>query len=136
MRPGLFVRSGVFTKMLTLGLGGVTSVFPVANAVSQERSFTNASQQEADYRVIAARCGTPAFEKNFTRQSRAAVSAGLVSTTRDAAAVEKSITALRRSPLALVSASSDCPAQLAQLGAVQRQRSGLVKAPGKLPSKP
>ncbi|MEJ8859648.1 hypothetical protein WKW79_34165 [Variovorax robiniae] len=107
-------------KSLGLGLGGVKSVFPVANAVSQEQSFTNAVQQEADYRVIAARCGTPAFEKNFSRLSRAAVSAGLVSNTRDAAAVEKSITALRRSPLALVSASSDCPAQLAHLETVQR----------------
>ncbi|MEJ8851905.1 hypothetical protein [Variovorax rhizosphaerae] len=135
MQPGLFVRSGVLMKMLALSLG-VMSLFPVSDAASQERMSTNAIQQEADYRVIAARCGTPAFEKKFSRQSRAAVSAGLVSTTRDAAAVEKSITALRRSPLTLVSASSDCPAQLAQLETVQRQRSGLVKAPGKLPSKP
>jgi len=124
------VRSGVLIRKLVLGLPVLALCLPV-DAVAQERTPINPVQQEADYRVIAARCGTPAFEKKFSRQSRAAVSAGLVSTTRDAAAVEKSITALRRSPLALVTASSDCPAQLAQLDAVQRQRSGIAKRPGK-----
>ncbi|MEJ8852583.1 hypothetical protein [Variovorax rhizosphaerae] len=129
------MRSSAFIRMLALGLA-VSALCPLADALAQERTPTNALQQEADYRVIAARCGTPAFEKKFSRQSRAAVSAGLVSTTRDAAAVERSITALRRSPLALVAASSDCPAQLAQLEAVQKQRSELVKRPGNAPSKP
>jgi len=93
-------------------------------------------QQEADYRVIAARCGTPAFEKAFTRQSRAAVAAGLVSPTRDSAAVETTITAHRRNSLVLVAASTACPAHLAQLEAIQRQRSALLKHSRKSVSTP
>ena len=54
--------------------------------------------------MIAARCGTPAFEKVFYKQSKAAVAAGLVSKNRDAAQVEKNITGLRRSPFVLVAA--------------------------------
>jgi len=85
-----------------------------------------AEQQEADYRVIAARCGTPAFEKAFFNQSRAAVNAGLVSKNRPAADVEKTITALRRSPFVLVAAPTDCPAQLKQLAELQKNRSALI----------
>jgi hypothetical protein len=85
-----------------------------------------AEQQEADYRVIAARCGTPAFEKAFFNQSRAAVNAGLISKNRPAADVEKSITALRRSPFVLVAAPTDCPAQLKQLSELQKSRSALI----------
>ena len=93
-------------------------------------------QQEADYRVIAARCGSPAFEKTFFKQSKAAVSAGLFSKTRTPAEVEKTITALRRSPFVLVAAPSDCPAQLIQLAALQKSRSTVVRtsrahAPGR-----
>lgn len=79
-------------------------------------------QQEADNRVIAARCGTPAFEKAFYKQSRAAVAAGLVVPHRDPALVEKSITALRRNPVVLVGAQSDCPEQLARLRSIQKER--------------
>lgn len=89
----------------------------------------SAEQLEADYRVIAARCGTPAFEKAFFFHSRAAVAAGLVVKGREPAEVEKTITALRRSPFVLVAAPGDCPAQLAMLKDVQKNRSaGLGKA--------
>jgi hypothetical protein len=87
-------------------------------------------QEEADYRVIAARCGTPAFEKAFMKQSMAAVSAGLVSSGRHStpADTEKAITALRRSPFVLVAASADCKEQLARLAELQKSRSGVVKS--------
>ena len=82
-----------------------------------------AEQQEADYRVIAARCGTPAFEHAFYKQSRAAVAAGVVVKNRDPVEVEKAITAMRRSPVVLVASNSECPDQLKQLADVQKQRS-------------
>jgi hypothetical protein len=84
-------------------------------------------QQEADYRVIAARCGTPAFEKAFFKDSKAAVAAGLISKGRDPAEVEKRITSLRRNPFVLVAASADCPAQLVQLKELQKSRSGSIR---------
>ena len=96
-----------------------------------------AEQQEADYRVIAARCGTPAFERAFYNQSRAAVAAGLVNKNRPPADVEKIVTALRRSPFVLVAANADCPAQLEQVADLQKSRSELIrtsrgrKSPGK-----
>lgn len=83
-------------------------------------------QQEADYRVIAARCGTPAFEKAFYKQSRAAVSAGLVIKNRDPVQVEKTITSLRRSPFVLVATQADCAAELQRLAEVQKARGALV----------
>jgi len=86
-----------------------------------------AEQQEADYRVIAARCGTPAFEKTFYNQSRAAVAAGLVNRNRPPADVEKTVTALRRSPFVLVAAQADCPAQLKQLADLQKSRSEVIR---------
>lgn len=86
-----------------------------------------AEQREADSRVIAARCGTPAFERAFFRQSTTAVKAGLVSKTRPPADVERSITALRRSAFALVASTSDCPVQLAQLSSLMKTRSSLLK---------
>jgi hypothetical protein len=88
-------------------------------------------QQEADYRVIAARCGTPAFERRFYHQSRAAVAAGLVSSNPDTAAVERTITSLRRSPFVLVATSTDCKAQLTQLAAIQKQRGNLRPVKGR-----
>ncbi|MBB3177210.1 hypothetical protein [Variovorax sp. Sphag1AA] len=85
-------------------------------------------QQEADYRVVAARCGTPAYEKAFFNQSKAAVAAGLVSKNRPPADVEKTITALRRSPFVLVAAPADCPAQIKQLDELRSSRSALLKS--------
>ena len=86
-------------------------------------------QQEADHRVVAARCGTPAFEKAFTRQSRAMVAAGLVGSTKDPVAAEKMITTLRRNPYRLIATPADCRAELAALAALQKQRARLVKTP-------
>ncbi|SEA95591.1 hypothetical protein [Variovorax sp. YR216] len=85
-------------------------------------------QQEADYRVVAARCGTPAYEKAFFNQSKAAVAAGLVSKNRPPAEVEKTIATLRRSPFVLVAAPADCPAQIKQLDELRSTRSALLKS--------
>lgn len=85
-------------------------------------------QQEADYRVIAARCGTPAFEKAFYKQSRAAVAAGLVVKNRDPVQVEKTITSLRRSPVVLVATQADCAAELKRLAEVQKHRGETLRS--------
>lgn len=85
-------------------------------------------QLEADYRVIAARCGSPAFEKAFFNDSKAAVVAGLVSKGRNPVDAEKAIAALRRSPFVLVAAPADCPAQLVQLKALQKSRNATLRA--------
>jgi len=87
-----------------------------------------AEQQEADWRVIAARCGTPAYEKAFYKQSRAAVAAGLVVRNRDPVQVEKTITALRRSPFVLVATQADCAAELQRLAELKKSRSVLLKS--------
>jgi hypothetical protein len=84
-------------------------------------------QQEADLRVIAARCGTPGFEKAFYKQSRAAVAAGLVIKNRDPVQVEKTVTSLRRSPIVLVASQADCAAEVARLAEIQKHRSELLK---------
>ncbi|MBO9513487.1 MAG: hypothetical protein J7549_05155 [Variovorax sp.] len=112
---------------------GIESVLAaVAVAVpltaSADAALVTPEQQEADFRVIAARCGTPAYEKAFYNQSKAAVAAGLISRNRPPAEVEKTITALRRSPFVLVAASADCPAQLKQLAELQASRSVLIKS--------
>jgi hypothetical protein len=119
---------GSILSAAALGLGAAYPTMGWAAAGAMPATVTG-EQQEADYRVIAARCGTPAFERRFYQQSRAAVAAGLVSTNRDAAAVERSITALRRSPFVLVATSTDCKAQLELLEALQKQRSSLVRMP-------
>jgi hypothetical protein len=80
------------------------------------------AQVEADDRVIAARCGSPAFEKLFFRNSQAAVRAGLVSNRTSPARVEQAITALRRNPIVLVTANVDCAAQLQRLKQVIKSR--------------
>lgn len=85
-----------------------------------------ALQREADYRVIAARCGTPAFEKQFFKQSKAAVASGLVEGLSNAGAAEKQIESRRRNPLQLVATSADCSEKLALLKTVQQER---AKAP-------
>ncbi len=81
--------------------------------------------QEADYRVIAARCGSPDFENKFTAQSRRLVSAGVVAPGRDPVVVKKTVTAMRRSPMVLVAVSADCPAQLVELTSVMKARAAL-----------
>jgi hypothetical protein len=93
-------------------------------------SAESSEQLEADYRVIAARCGTPAFEKSFYKQSKAAVAAGLVTRHRDPVQVEKTVTALRRNPVVLIGAQSDCPAQIEHLKEVQKERAKLLRKGG------
>jgi hypothetical protein len=92
---------------------------------------TSSEQMEADYRVIAARCGSVAFERAFFKDSMAAVAAGLISTYRDPVEAEKTITALRRNPFILVAKSADCPAQLQQLKEIQKSRSITMKMRGR-----
>ncbi len=100
----------------------VVSVAHAQAAQPQTASPAAQEQWEADYRVIAARCGTPAFEKAFSAQSRGMVAAGLVSRRAEPAVVEKSVASLRRSSLTLVATSSDCPGKLAELKALQQSR--------------
>jgi hypothetical protein len=88
----------------------------------------SALQSEADYRVIAARCGSPMFEKQFFKQSNAAVVAGLVVSNRDAATVEKAVEARRRNPLQLVSTRADCAEKMTTLKAVQQQRAQALRS--------
>ncbi len=112
---GLFAAA-----VIGIPLGAAAEPSAVATAAQA------AEQQEADYRVIAARCGAPAFEHAFYKQSRAAVAAGVVVKNRDPVEVEKAITAMRRSPVVLVASNSECPDQLKQLAEVQKQRSGSI----------
>ncbi|MBT2323333.1 hypothetical protein J7E62_13360 [Variovorax paradoxus] len=114
-----------FTALASVAVAGIWLPAGAQSAMELALAAPN-EQQEADYRVIAARCGTPAFEKAFFRHSRAAVAAGLVSKGRDPVDVEKSIAARRRSPLVLVATPADCPSQLAQLKELQKKRSALV----------
>lgn len=86
-----------------------------------------ALQQEADYRVIAARCGTPSFEKQFFKQSKAAVASGLVEGLANAGAAEKQIESRRRNPLQLVATSADCGDRLALVKTVQQQRAKALR---------
>ena len=87
-------------------------------------------QLEADYRVMAARCGTPAFEKLFTRQSRAFVAAGWIEKTADPAATEKAIETLRRNPLMLVSNRAACDSRMVELKQVMQERSERLRGHG------
>jgi hypothetical protein len=116
------VELGAFLTASVIGIS-----LPVhAQTTRQLAAPTAAEQQEADLRVIAARCGTPAFEKGFFKSSRAAVAAGLVNKHRMPADVEKSVEALRRSPFVLVASNADCPNQLAQLKELQKTRQAAI----------
>ena len=93
---------------------------------STDPALVAQAQVEADDRVIAARCGSPAFEKQFFRQSQAAVRAGLISDRTNPARVEQAITAQRRNPIVLVTANVDCAAQLQRLRQVVKAHSQSV----------
>jgi hypothetical protein len=131
--PSAFVKRQVLMKarvelgaFLSASIIGIS--LPVdAQTARQPAAPHAAEQQEADYRVIAARCGTPAFEKGFFKDSRAAVAAGLVNKNRMPADVEKSVEALRRSPFVLVATNADCPSQLAQLKELQKTRKEAIR---------
>ena len=120
------IRALLFTAGCALSAGAEAQIAAVSFPGEQE-------QREADYRVVAARCGSPAFEKAFSAQSRKAVAAGLVSQRAEPAVIEKSINSLRRSSLTLVATSSDCPAKLVQLGELQRSRQTALGSAGKRP---
>ncbi|VTU27696.1 hypothetical protein H4CHR_02051 [Variovorax sp. PBS-H4] len=131
--PSAFVKRQVLMKarvelgaLLSASVIGIS--LPVdAQTTRQPGALHAAEQQEADYRVIAARCGTPAFEKGFFKDSRAAVAAGLVNKNRMPADVEKTVEALRRSPFVLVASNADCPSQLAQLKELQKARKEAIR---------
>lgn len=93
-----------------------------AAGAATDLEHTSEEQREADYRVVAARCGHPSFERAFFAQSGRLVAAGVIAPGRDPKLAERSITALRRNPLVLVANWSDCPAQLAQLQKLYRDR--------------
>lgn len=80
-------------------------------------------QQEADYRVVAARCGTPAFEKQFYIQSRQFVAASNGQDKEAIARQERAIERLRRNPLSLIGSQSDCKVQGEELKRVMDERS-------------
>lgn len=117
------IRTGM-AALAIAGFAGLPQPAPAQGAAA----ILSAEQHEADLRVIAARCGTSAFERAFVRQSRNAVSAGLVVRNREPAEVEKTITSLRRNPIVLVASTSDCPAQLAMLAQLQKERSLAIKS--------
>ncbi|MDN4592144.1 hypothetical protein DBA29_27055 [Xenophilus aerolatus] len=82
-----------------------------------------ALQYEADYRVVAAWCGTPAFEKKFFTQSQQFVAS---SNGQDKFATERqesTIRSLRRNPIALIGSQSDCKVQGDELKRVMDERS-------------
>ena len=116
------------TVRAALSLVGILLLLPLgAHPVRADNLPPVSEQEEADNRVIAARCGTPKFEKAFMRQSTALVAAGRLSAKRTPADVEKTITAMRRNPVTLISASADCPAQLERLVRLQESRSHVIK---------
>lgn len=86
-------------------------------------------QYEADYRVIAARCGTPAFEKKFFTQSRAFVAASNGHDKEAAARQESAIRSLRRNPITLIGSQADCKShgQVLQRVMAERSRAGNTK---------
>lgn len=100
--------------------------WPAAAQPAVDVSPLSIEQQEADDRVVAARCGTPLFEKGFYKQSKAAVAAGLVVKHRDPVQVEKNVTALRRNPVVLVATQADCPAQLDRLRQIEKDRAKML----------
>jgi hypothetical protein len=124
---GSIVKIGVCIAALAAAASNIAGSAPVPVSPGAAAVLA-AEQHEADLRVIAARCGTPAFEHSFYKQSRAAVSAGLVVKNRDPVEVEKAITSLRRSPVVLVASTADCADQLRQLADLQKERSLLMKS--------
>jgi len=109
-------------------VGALLAGLPSQAQLPADPALAAEAQVEADHRVIAARCGSPAFEKQFFFNSQAAVRAGLVSKRTSPAEVEKMITVLRRSPFVLVAVNADCPAQLDRLKQVMKGRSQAVGA--------
>jgi len=116
---GIAVRSAVAALLIAPALS-------MAQGAGASAAMA-AAQQEADWRVIAARCGTPAFERAFFKQSKAAVAAGLVARNRDPVELEKTITSMRRSPALLVVSNADCTEQVKQLAQLQKERAVVLK---------
>lgn len=119
----LLISRGALPALLLAA--GLTS--RPCHADPDSHAIDAALQREADYRVIAARCGTPAFEKQFFKQSKAAVAGGLVEGLSNAAAAEKQIESRRRNPLQLVATSADCSEKLALLKTIQLQRATALR---------
>ena len=115
-----------FVIVACLWMAAFGAALPCGAQPAIDASPLSSAQQEADDRVVAARCGTPAFEKGFYRQSKAAVAAGLVVKHRDPVQVEKSVTALRRNPVVLIATQADCPAQLDRLRQIEKDRAKML----------
>lgn len=82
-----------------------------------------ALQNEADYRVVAARCGKPAFEKAFFVSSQQFVAASNDRDRQATARQESAIRSMRRNPITLIGSQSDCKAQGAILQRLMVDRS-------------
>lgn len=115
-----------FVFVASVSVVSIGASWPAASQPAVDASPLSSEQQEADDRVVAARCGTPAFEKGFYKQSKAAVAAGLVVKHRDPVQVEKAVTALRRNPVVLVATQADCPAQLDRLRQIEKDRAKML----------
>ncbi len=115
-----------FVFVAGISVVSIGASWPAASQPAVDASPLSSAQQEADDRVVAARCGTPAFEKGFYKQSKAAVAAGLVVKHRDPVQVEKTVTALRRNPVVLVATQADCPAQLDRLRQIEKDRAKML----------
>jgi len=115
-----------FVFVACLSVVSIGASWPAACQRAVDLSTLSSEQQEADDRVVAARCGTPAFEKGFYKQSKAAVAAGLVVKHRDPVQVEKTVTALRRNPVVLIATQAECPAQLDRLRQIQKDRAKML----------
>jgi len=111
-----------------VAVGALLAGLPSQAQLSVDPMLAAEAQVEADHRVIAARCGSPAFEKQFFFNSQGAVRAGLVSKRKTPAEVEKLITMQRRNPFVLVAVNADCPAQLDRLKQVMKGRGQAIGA--------
>ncbi|MDN4591735.1 hypothetical protein DBA29_24935 [Xenophilus aerolatus] len=112
--------------LLTHGLvaAAVLAAAPSCWAQAQPFGLDEAQlQREADYRVVAARCGTPAFETKFFTQSRNFVAASNGNRQDSTARQERAIESLRRNPITLISAQADCKAQSDELKRLLNERS-------------
>lgn len=82
-----------------------------------------ALQNEADYRVVAARCGTPAFERVFFANSQRFVAASNDHDRQATGRQESAIRLMRRNPITLIESQSDCKSQGAILQRLLAERS-------------
>lgn len=99
---------------------GVSACWSQANSAGLDSA---ALQNEADHRVVAARCGTPAFERAFFAKSQRFVAASNDHDKQATARQESAIRSMRRNPITLIGSQSDCKSQGAILQRLLAERS-------------